>query len=119
MYRAERVDTTYAPLDLTRMRGVNFQGNTYHNIVSGGGKTRCASSIRRNSPRRDPGKSTRSTACRSRATRWTSKGGRHPRSRPPQHVERVQVRHALHPEREGRAKRTRSILSGTNRWSAT
>ncbi|WP_121630531.1 right-handed parallel beta-helix repeat-containing protein [Tropicibacter alexandrii] len=36
MYRAERVDTTYAPLDLTRMRGVNFQGNTYHNIVSGG-----------------------------------------------------------------------------------
>ena len=35
MDRAERVDTSFAPLDLLRMRSVHFSGNTYHNITSG------------------------------------------------------------------------------------
>jgi hypothetical protein len=34
-YRAERVDTSFADLDYTRMRSIHFAGNTYHNIQSG------------------------------------------------------------------------------------
>ncbi|SDY74012.1 right-handed parallel beta-helix repeat-containing protein [Citreimonas salinaria] len=30
--RAERVDTSFAPLDLASMRSVHFSGNTYHNV---------------------------------------------------------------------------------------
>lgn len=33
--RAERADTSFAPMDFARMRSVNFAGNTYHNIESG------------------------------------------------------------------------------------
>ncbi|MBV2358773.1 right-handed parallel beta-helix repeat-containing protein [Thalassococcus sp. CAU 1522] len=33
--RVDRVDTSFAPLDLGRMRDVFFTGNTYHNIESG------------------------------------------------------------------------------------
>jgi hypothetical protein len=33
--RVERVDTSYAPLDLEKMRSVSFSGNTYHNIEYG------------------------------------------------------------------------------------
>ncbi|KUF12793.1 glycosyl hydrolase family 28-related protein [Pseudoponticoccus marisrubri] len=34
-YRGERVDTTFAPLDMSRARSVTFVGNTYHNVESG------------------------------------------------------------------------------------
>ena len=33
--RVERVDTSYAPLELDKMRSVSFAGNTYHNIEYG------------------------------------------------------------------------------------
>ncbi|MDA7426494.1 right-handed parallel beta-helix repeat-containing protein [Thalassococcus lentus] len=33
--RAERVDTSFAPLDYSRMKNVYFSGNTYHNIERG------------------------------------------------------------------------------------
>ena len=33
--RVERVDTSYAPLDLGKMRSISFAGNTYHNIEYG------------------------------------------------------------------------------------
>lgn len=33
--RVERVDTSYAPLELDKMRSVSFIGNTYHNIEYG------------------------------------------------------------------------------------
>lgn len=33
--RAERVDTSFASLDMSRMRKVYFSGNTYHNIDNG------------------------------------------------------------------------------------
>jgi len=33
--RAERVDSSFAPLDFSRMRDVHFSGNTYHNVDFG------------------------------------------------------------------------------------
>lgn len=33
--RAERIDTSFAPMDFSRMRSVSFVGNTFHNIEYG------------------------------------------------------------------------------------
>ncbi|CUH75368.1 glycosyl hydrolase family 28-related protein [Tropicibacter naphthalenivorans] len=35
IFRAERVDTSFAQLDKSRMRSVIFDGNTYHNVETG------------------------------------------------------------------------------------